>query len=243
MSFSALPSNLKLLHQGEEDLRLKSAQLIGADQALLLHLHAVEGAMDMLDVLRQVPTEDEDLKVILVLGMRVFNAFASSLKLILSGYYQHGAMIMRDILETVFLLDLFRTDRPAITRWRLADKKMRKKDFKPVVVREALDKRDGFTTKKRALMYELFSELASHPSMESISMLRPKGMDARNGPFVDPTALEATLSEMGRLAVQTGEKVEAFFPPDWRQADATRLSFMRYKKAWITEFYSPSSRE
>jgi hypothetical protein len=37
--------------------------------------------MSLLDTLRRFPTEDEDLKVIQLLGIRTFNAFASATKL------------------------------------------------------------------------------------------------------------------------------------------------------------------
>ena len=72
-----------------------------------------------------------------------FNAFGASLKLALSGYSQNSALILRDVLETVFLTDYFAGDRTLIERWRFADKKARIKDFGPVRVREALDARDG----------------------------------------------------------------------------------------------------
>lgn len=38
---------------------------------------------------------------------------------------QNSALIMRDVLETVFLIDLFRPDRSAIARWRLANVRVR----------------------------------------------------------------------------------------------------------------------
>ena len=86
-------------------------------------------------------------------------------------------------------------------------------------------------------MYDLFSELASHPTMQSVAMLRPRGMDARNGPFIDATALETVVSEMGRLAVQVGEIMDPFFPPEWRLGDETRVAFAREKARWIDTFY------
>ena len=108
-----------------------------------------------------------------MLGIRTFNAFGASLKLALSGYSQNGALVMRDILETVFLIDLFQGDRKLIKKWRLADKTTLDKEFMPVTVRMALDSRDGFTSKKREAIYKLFSELAGHPTMKSALMLRP----------------------------------------------------------------------
>jgi hypothetical protein len=39
-------------------------------------------------MLRQFNSNDEDLKVAVILGMRTFNAFAASIKLTPSGYHQ-----------------------------------------------------------------------------------------------------------------------------------------------------------
>jgi len=121
MSEQAIPDNLRSLHAQEEFLRDRTLGLVAGDAHLALHLRAVENAMDLADLLRQVPTEDEDMKVVQALGMRTFNAFGASLKLALSGYGQNSALIMRDILETVFLLSLFRGDLTRIERWRCAD--------------------------------------------------------------------------------------------------------------------------
>lgn len=194
--------------------------------------------MDLADMYRQHATKDEDLKVTQLLGMRCFNAFAASLKLALSGYSQNAALIQRDILETIFLLDLFDSHRDLIERWRFADKKTRMKEFSPVKVREMLDARDGYTTKKRFEMYEMFSILAGHPNMNSSLMMRPqKGGDAVVGPFIEPTTLDAVLSEMARLAVQVGEKIEAFMPKDWQDAVGSRHAFADVKLRWIQTFY------
>src|SRR3546814_5877357 len=117
--------------------------------------------MDLIDVFRQFDTSDEDIKVIQVLGMRIFNALGAALKLSLSGYHQNSALILRDVLETTFLIDYFSSNPEKIKCWRSADKKIRMKEFSPVKIREPLDARDGFTEKKRHAMNELFSELAS----------------------------------------------------------------------------------
>ena len=137
MSRQSIPENLRSLYvQEEEVLRLKAEDFVAADKNLALHLHVTEHAMDLADLFRQVPIEDEDTKVIKMLGMRMFNAFGASVKLALSGYGQNSALIMRDILETVFLLDLFESDRTKIEQWRIADKKGHKEMFSPVQVRE-----------------------------------------------------------------------------------------------------------
>ena len=230
---------------GEEERLRREAELIVARNAKLqLHLSAIENAMNVAYVLRQYPTDDEDKKVIQVLGMRMFNAFGASAKLGLSGYSQNSALIMRDILETVFLLDLFQGDKAAIERWRVADKRERMREFSPLRVRKSLDGRDGFKGNKRAEIYEFLSELAAHPTMKSVFMMRPQqGGDAVIGPFIEPATLEAVLAELGRLAIQAGEIMDHFFPETWDYALPAREEFAEVKLQWIQEFYAAPAAE
>ena len=102
-----IPENLQGLYTQEQFLREKALEFIEQDAQLQLHLLMIERAMDLADHLRQLSTDDENIKVIQMLGMRTFNAFGASLKLALSGYIQNSALIMRDVLETAFLLSLF----------------------------------------------------------------------------------------------------------------------------------------
>lgn len=237
-----LPNSLLSLHTQEEQLRGKALELVGQDQNLRLHVAITKQAMNLADLLRQYPTDDEDLRVIQILGMRMFNAFGASLKLALSGYVQNSALLMRDILETVFLMDLFNGDRDLIKKWRLADSKTRKMHFSPAAVRKALDARYNHTTRRREEIYKLFSELAAHPTMKSAWMMRPqKGGDAVIGPFIEKTSLEAVLSEMGRLAVQAGQGLIAFFPRDWQAGLGPRTAFLKSTQQWFATFY-PQAR-
>ena len=240
MSEQAILNNLRSLHGQEEFLREKALELVAADGRLALHARVVENAMDLAYFLRQVPTEAEDMKVIHVLGMRTFNAFGASFKLALSGYMQNSALVMRDILETVFLLSLFSGDRILITRWRFADDRTRKRDFSPAAVRKALDERDGFEGRKREEIYRMFSELAAHPTMKSAYLMRPqKDGDAVIGPFIAADALEAVLSEMGRLAVQVGEVLDHFFPEKWADVLPAREDYARGRLEWFATFCPP----
>ncbi|MQA65046.1 MAG: hypothetical protein GEU76_03960 [Alphaproteobacteria bacterium] len=233
-----LPDNLQSLHSQEEQLRGKALELVRQDQNLRLHVAVIEQAMNLGDLLRQCPTDDEDMKVIQILGMRMFNAFGASLKLALSGYAQNSALLMRDVLETVFLVDLFRGDRDLIKKWRFADGKTLKADFSPAAVRKALDARYGHTSRRREETYKLFSELAGHPTIKSAWMMRPqKDGDAVIGPFIEKTSLEIVLSEMGRLAVQAGQHLVAFFPGDWQQGFGQRLGFAEAARKWLVTFY------
>jgi hypothetical protein len=238
-----LPDNIESLHGAEEQLRDKALAFIEQDGTLALHVSMTEQAMNLADLLRKFATEDEDLKVIQILGMRMFNAFGASLKLALSGYFQNSALILRDVLETVFLIDYFGGDRSLIAKWRFADNKTMRNEFSPVAVRKALDARYGHNANRRGELYKLFSELAGHPTMKSSWMMRPqKDGDAVIGPFMEKTSLEAVLSEMGRLAVQAGQNLVRFFPEDWSAGYEPRLSFARATRAWFAMFY-PNARE
>jgi hypothetical protein len=233
-----LPENFAQLHSEEEKLRRQAIELISKDRRLALHLTIIEQAMDIADIFRQYPSKDEDLKIMQLLGMRTFNAFGSGLKLALSGYIQNSALIMRDILETVFLMDLFRGERDLLTKWRFADQATRIKLFRPAVVREKLDKRDGHSSGRRAEMYKMFSELAGHPTMNSHLMMRPiKGGNAVIGPFIEDTSFSATIDEMGRLGVQVGEILSSFMPKDWEPACLPLAAFAAMKMTWFDEFY------
>ena len=243
MMHDGLPQKLATLHEGEETLRAKALAVLKDNDNLKHHLAIVEAAMDIADIFRQFDTDDEDLKVLQLTGMRTFNAFGASLKLALSGYHQNSALILRDVLETVFLVDLFSRDHSLIEVWRFADKKTIKRKFSPFQVRVKLDDLDGFTTRKREELYEMFSQLAGHPTMKSAWMMRPdKNGDAVIGPFIEATALEAVISEMGRLAIQIGEKLITFFPQDWEAGIYAQADFISQKRKWIETFYPDAVR-
>lgn len=237
-----IPTNFYSLHKGEEELRRKALSLINEDSKLLLHMKIIEEAMNLSDLLRTYSSDDEDFKVIQIFGMRIFNAFGASLKLVLSGYTQNGAIILRDILETVFLLDLF-GDQSLIAKWRFADKKTTRELFSPAAVRKALDSRYGHTGKKREELYKLFSELAGHPTMKSSWMMRPqKDGDAFIGPFIEKATLAATLFEMGRLAFQVGKHLYPFFPKDWKGSYSQLLAFTGAANDWWAEYPTATVR-
>ena len=231
------PNNLDSLYKQERLLRGKAIAIIQSKPKLSLHLHAIELAMSLARIVVDHPDDDEDFKVVKMLSIRMFNAFGASLTLMSSGYHQNSGLVMRDILETVFLMDLFKTDHAAIERWRFANKKTQREEFSPVAVRKTLDERDGSHTKKRAKVYKMLSELAAHPNMHSQHMLRPeKGGDIVTGPFMEGTTIEAGVSELGRIAIQAGEIMNAFLPEGWDHDDV-RAGFYLIKNEWIETFY------
>ena len=237
MTKPAIPDRLKLLHGVEEDQRREALEILESNRRLALHVIVTENAMDLADLLLQYPTHDEDIKVLQVLGMRTHNAFGASLKLALSGYGQNGALILRDILETVFLLDLFRNDPSSIERFRFADRKVQREFFRPAPVRKALEACDGAEGRWRQELYERFSEFASHPNMKSAELMRPKrGGDAQIGPFVEGDVLHMVLFEMGRCAVLVGETLDRFLPETWADLLAVREAYRGGRENWRRTF-------
>ena len=159
----SVPENFRLVHVREEELRARAEALVESNPRLALHLLVVERAINLADMFRQVPTEDENRKVLQVQGMRVYNSFCASVKLTLSGYGHASVVLLRAALETTFLLDLFSSDEAAVERWRTAEPREQEREYSPFKVRVALDERDGCEDRRREKLYKMLSRFAVHP--------------------------------------------------------------------------------
>lgn len=237
-----LPENFDRLHAEEERLRSESIGAIKASENLQAHAIMIERSMDLLTYFcLQHKAADEDTLTVQLLGIRVFNGAASALKLLMSGYYQASALQQRDLLETAFLLSYFQSDRALIAQWRGSDGRARQKNFAPVVVRRALDDRDGFTERKRDKAYKLLCELAGHPTHAGFRMLTNQhGGDAKCGPFFDASSLKAVYEELVKLLVQAAGTFTMFFKVSSRNDYAMKLSFMEAQNEWMEKFFNRS---
>lgn len=235
----ALPENLATLHAGEEQLWVQTVTHIQNDTDLSAHINLAERAMNLIQFfVRDHVAIDADQEVIQLLGIRLFNGFGSALRLMTAGYYQHAAMIQRDLLETVFLIAYLHLHPKKILTWRTADEKKRMKEFAPARIRIALDQHQGLIEKKREATYKLFCELAAHPTYKGFQMLAPGGQGARVGPFLDETNLKALIEEQAKLAIQAGEALTVFFPTDTLADIENKLSFMEASSEWMQSYYS-----
>jgi len=189
-------ADINVTHRHEERLREESMALIAADPELARRLHMIEKVKALIfGYTINHPSRSEVESTMQLLGIRLFNAAASGLKLALSGYYQTAFHQARDIMETGFLLDFFRTSPDQRSVWRASDRKTRRKLFDPVKIRIALDERDGDTSKKREAEYNKLSELASHATFRGFQ-LTTRGGFGELGPFVEKINLLAWLEEM-----------------------------------------------
>src|SRR5262245_44803508 len=123
--------NFNETHSAEEKLRAESMAIIQTDPALHKRMVLVESAISLIFVYTHDHTAENDDQVTLkMLGIRLFNAACSAVKLGLSGYYQNAFALIRDIMETGFLIDLFRTSPEKVAIWKTADDKIMYKEFK-----------------------------------------------------------------------------------------------------------------
>jgi len=190
--------NLTSLHQHEEGMRARSLAAIEADAGLSDHWSLVAEAMSAIYAFTHDHVHESENELTLqYLGIRLFNVAGASIKLALSGYYQNAFGQLRDMIETSFLVDYLSTYPEKIDEWKRADKKKRIPHFGAGVIRNALDKRDGYTSGERKRIYDVISELASHASYQGISLTTtgPDNM-AQVGPFFDDKKLASWLGEM-----------------------------------------------
>lgn len=235
------PENIELLHTGEEVLRAESLKRIAVLPDMVMHLAMMEHSMDLINaLLPSSSVQDEDQLMLGNLGIRIFNALAAALKLMLSGYYQASGLQLRDVLETAFLLDYFSTDPQLITAWRTKSEVDRKKAFKPVSIRIALDNRDGFTEKKREEAYKLLCKLAGHATPEGTVMLVPQrgGKSVHCGPFLENGALQALLSEAAKLAVQAAGAFRVMIRNENLNQMEASIFFMEAEADWLEKFFA-----
>lgn len=189
-------SNLTVTHAKEEEVRAESMKLIREDEELARRLRIIEKAISLVfGYTIDYTAQSADERTIQMLGVRLFNASVAGVKLALSGYYQIAFQQARDILETGFLLDHFRTSPSDITVWRVSDRAQRRKHFDPVKIRTALDERNRDTSKSREREYKTLSEMASHATVRGFA-LTSRDNFGELGPFVDKANLLAWLQEM-----------------------------------------------
>ena len=188
--------NIEMSHAHEENLRRESMALVHADPEMARRLEMIQKLMSLIFAYTiDHKSQSEDENTMQMLGVRLFNAASSGIKLALSGYYQTAFHQARDILEIGFLMDYFRTSPEQRAAWKKADRKIRREQFDPVKIRIALDTRDGDTSKKRFEEYNKLSELASHANFGGFR-LTSRGNVAELGAFVDGRFLIAWLEEM-----------------------------------------------
>lgn len=209
-----IPQNLLGLEMQERQIRDQSLIAIRSDEDLLVHVTLIEAVMDHLDYHAVLPPgDDTDMETVQLLGARVFNDLAAAYGQTLRGYYQIGAMILRDVMEVVYLLGYFEREPAKIKEWRESDDDTRYRVFSPKKVRKFLDSYDGFKEGKRGAAYKMFCEYAAHPTWAGFRLMGPSGEGKKRtiGSFFDQPLMKAVLEETAQLAAQAGNNYALFF--------------------------------
>ncbi len=191
-----LPGFFDSLHTEEEKVNKKTIECILNDKDLKNHLDILYvSANIILEFIRNYQSSCEEELIIQFLGVRLFNSVEVSLKMLLSGYYQHSASVTRDILEVGYLLDYFSLFPKEIMVWKTCGEKEHKRRYNQASIREALDKRDGLTSMKRAEKYRLLCMSGTHATYQGLKLLAPNNM-VTPGPFFCPELIKPSLEEL-----------------------------------------------
>jgi hypothetical protein len=231
--------NLHSLHRHEEELRAQSLEAINARADLRDHFKLIGEAMNVIYAFSHDHTHETDDELTLqLLGIRLFNAAGAAVKLALSGYYQKAFDGVRDILETGFLADFLKTYPDRIAEWKSADKKARIVHFGPGIIRNALDKRDGYSSGERKRVYDLLSEHASHVSYPGFSLV----MNAQNlgevGPFFDDKKLAICVTELATRLSHAAVILVSNHEGEDIKLLITRAHYLDAVNAWCAKYLS-----
>jgi hypothetical protein len=225
------------LHDGEEQLRARSLAVIQAEADLSEHWNLIAEAMNVIYALSHDHVHgSEDELTLQYLGTRLFNAAGASIKLALSGYYQKAFHQIRDVIETSFLVDYLKTYPEEIDDWRRADRRKRMSYFNPRRIREALDRRDGYTSGERKRIYDIISEYATHASYPGVTLTvsGPANM-VHVGPFFDEQKLRSWLGEM---AIRLSPAALILLHPDGSDANLliTQAHYLEVVNEWWSKY-------
>lgn len=187
---------LNNLHLHESQVRGQILEAVSSDSALNDHLSCVQDAMDHLAMLLHVESSPgSNLHTFQLLAMRLFNSGASAIKVGLSGYYQAAFQLLRDAIEVANLLDLFRIDVAAVTRWVAVSDNKTANEFSPYAVRQALENNPEFSGQRRDFIFKTYSNIAIHPTYKGIGLMLSNGAP-QLGPFFDLRLMRALLEDL-----------------------------------------------
>jgi hypothetical protein len=218
-----------------DESRIEAAQdaTIAARRDLRDHVAVIEAVLRFIDDLILAHRErNAGELVVLRLALRCFNSTAGAFRLLRGGYYQPAFAATRDLLETLFLLDLFGRDNAALARWQALPERDREREFRPARVRERLDALDGNAEGRRAAAYRRLSAYATHPTPEGFAIISPNWITQR-GPFPDERLLAAGIEELALRAANAGECIAANIIGGTADVERVKATFAGSVRAWL----------
>lgn len=209
---------------------------IAADREMSDHVALINGLLDFIDrAVRVEPHTSTEHLMQLRLSIRCFNSIAASLRLIRCGYWHPAFSEIRELIETLFLLDLLATDAEAAAQWHTLPDADRKRVFSPLKVRTKLDDRDGFKERKRQKAYDDLSRYASHPTPEGFTLISPENT-TQIGPFPDERLLRAALQELVKRAANVSVLIGSIIKTDDRPFLLFKSGFYSQLRQWSDRY-------
>lgn len=239
-----LPEKLTSLFKEEERIRIASILAINGDTVLKDHIELIQECMDMLFCIASEHKlgESDEEQVIYGLGIRLFNSTASTLKQSTSGYHQGAISFLRDIVEIGFLLDYFKHQPDSINIWKNSKDKKKRDQFRPVKIREVLDKRDGYQEKKRNAMYSLLSRYGTHVTCESFQLTSQNKLFII-GPFESEKLLKALMEDTCKIL----PNVVLIYLTHWEKQPVTvlkqKLRYFEFVQNWWKKYMNSNFDE
>lgn len=215
-----------------------------ADAALRKHIQMINRNLDFIDkVLRAHAHRSDDELMVLRLAVRCFNSGAAALRLARCGYYSQCLALIRDIMESTLLLDLFKREPTTVARWRTASATDRERNFGPIKVRlelEKLDKQNGGSPLRRDITYKRFCTYGAHPSPEGFVLISPNMM-TQIGPFPDTGRMKAMVEEIVQHLTFATIVFSSHIPNEDLALMQMKADFYSATNRWADEFIRPSS--
>ena len=174
-------------------------------------------AIDLFTVAAQVKYQGNDkdeahrVVVIQMLGIRVLNSTSATTDLISSGYFQQAAMLIRDVLECAFLLDLFSRRPEHLQPWIESGLGAGKDSYQPWKVRALLDEIDGPGGAIRSKHYGFYSRYATHPNSGGLIFIAPEDRAIEIGPFVNAKLMLFLILDLTRFVVLAAQHLAMWF--------------------------------
>jgi hypothetical protein len=239
----AIPANLRNLWEEEDGLIEWSEGIIASKDYLIDHLDLAEAYMDSVEMMRRNGPQTDRHIAIGGLFLRTFDAMSHCIRCAVSGNYSGSAMYARDLIETQFLISYLMDEPGRPETWLKADPDTVRNNYRPVKIREALDKRDGFTKNKRRDHYGMLSTLGSHPTPASLDMKRDGTRLIQSGPFRNMELMDMCIQEAAKEAVLLGTLLLKYCKSDlqdWRQINSKlSLRLQRTKEKYFTNSNLP----
>jgi hypothetical protein len=188
------------------DIREQMLAWRHADQWQVQCMSFLSDTIDVFKAVAQLQYNGQDdaerhrLVIMQTLAIRLLNTIGAADEMLVQGYYQQTAILVRDIMECSFLLDLFSRKPEHLQPWIALGTDAGKKVYSPVAVRLLLEELDGPEAAVRQRLYSFYSSHGTHPNAEGILFIAPNNA-VEIGPFADQHRLTALTGDMARLSV------------------------------------------